>query len=113
MILLKNQVVVIRMKDTIDDLINNISSEHIKEGNNEVKIIFHEGNWKDIFITYTPDNSETDMEIIKKTDLREIINRLLPFPKYGEIMFNFYLNNEKEIIYYKIKKTYRIHNRKY
>jgi len=44
MILLKNQVVVIRMKDTIDDLINNISSEHIKEGNNEVKIIFHEGN---------------------------------------------------------------------
>ena len=94
--------------NNIDELIENISNKYIHEGRNKIIIIFHYGLWKDIFITYSSENNITE---IGKTGLIEIIKNCRSFPEYGQIEYEFILNNNT-ISECKTILTSRIHNNK-
>jgi hypothetical protein len=96
------------MKEIINDIINNLSTKRVSDGNILITIIFHNGNWKDILIANSQ-NNDINMEEIGKTGFFEILKLNKSFPEFGQIEYELLIINRK-VIKYKIKRINRIHN---
>jgi len=99
------------MNSIINELKENILKELCTEGYNQITIIFHNGIWKDIFISDDSEYLNIDEENIENTTFTDILTNFLPFPNYGEIKFDIWLSNKKEVFLFKKIKTKRIHNK--
>jgi len=93
-----------------NDLVKKLSDIKLYEGKNIISIIFHNGEWKDIFITnYIPKKDDNSVDIIN-SGFNEIFKTYNKFPEYGQVEFLLLIKNKK-IFKYRVKQTNRVHNK--